>query len=135
MSSSRFPRVVLAAALATAAFAACADEPLPSGLSMISMVPAWHSAELSALAITGSEKLSVAAVETSAKGTTWVLQRAADGSRFSVTVPLGVSYAVGTAVTISALQTGWVLSQAGRAVAFIPNEIGAALLHNERITP
>jgi hypothetical protein len=29
---------------------------------------------------------------------------------------------------------GWVLSAAGQAVAFIPNEIGKALLYNERVT-
>ena len=31
--------------------------------------------------------------------------------------------------------SGWVLSQVGQAVLFIPNEIGASLLYNERITP
>ena len=34
----------------------------------------------------------------------------------------------------TALSTGWVLSAAGEAIAFIPNEIGRALLYNERIT-
>jgi hypothetical protein len=33
-----------------------------------------------------------------------------------------------------ACSTGWVLSTAGRAIAFIPNEIGKALLYNERVT-
>jgi hypothetical protein len=32
------------------------------------------------------------------------------------------------------LSTGWVLSAAGEAIAFVPNEIGRALLYNERIT-
>jgi hypothetical protein len=41
--------------------------------------------------------------------------------------------AVGTAVTISAFSAGWVLSSAGRALAFIPNEVGQALMYNERI--
>ena len=44
----------------------------------------------------------------------------------------------GTAVVVTALSTGWVLSTAAeagsRALAFIPNEIGAALLYNERVT-
>jgi hypothetical protein len=37
-------------------------------------------------------------------------------------------------VVVSAFSAGWVLSAAGRAIAYIPNEIGAALLHNERVT-
>jgi hypothetical protein len=42
--------------------------------------------------------------------------------------------AAGTAVTVTAFSAGWVLSTAGKAIAYIPNEIGAALLHNERLT-
>jgi hypothetical protein len=34
---------------------------------------------------------------------------------------------------VSAFSAGWVLSSAGRALAFIPNEVGLALMHNERI--
>ena len=40
----------------------------------------------------------------------------------------------GTAVVVSAVATGWVLSAAGAAIAFIPNELGRALLYNERVT-
>jgi len=32
------------------------------------------------------------------------------------------------------LSTGWVLSAAGQAIAYVPNEIGRALLYNERLT-
>ena len=35
---------------------------------------------------------------------------------------------------VTAISTGYVLSAAGEAIAFIPNEIGASLLHNERVT-
>jgi hypothetical protein len=35
---------------------------------------------------------------------------------------------------VTALSAGWILSAAGNAVCFIPNQIGAALLHNERVT-
>jgi hypothetical protein len=37
-------------------------------------------------------------------------------------------------VVTVACSTGWVLSSAGRVIAFIPNEIGKALLYNERVT-
>jgi len=46
----------------------------------------------------------------------------------------GASLAAGTVVTVSALSTGWLLSTASEAIAFIPNEIGAALLYSERVT-
>ena len=46
----------------------------------------------------------------------------------------GLSVAAGTAVVVTAVSAGWVLSAAGQAIAFIPNEIGAALLYNERVT-
>jgi hypothetical protein len=41
---------------------------------------------------------------------------------------------VGAAVTVTAVSAGWVLSAAGQVIAFVPNELGKALLHNERIT-
>jgi len=67
-----------------------------------------------------------------------VLERASDGARASVTLSAaaagGLSVAAGTAVVVTAFSAGWVLSAAGKAIAFIPNEIGAALLHNERLT-
>ena len=41
---------------------------------------------------------------------------------------------IGGAVLVTAVASGWVLSAAGQAIAFIPNEIGRALLYNERLT-
>ena len=78
--------------------------------------------------------LTVAAVEASAKGSVWVLERASDGARCSLEVAGGVSAAVGTGLLVTAVSAGWVLSAAGTAVAFIPNAIGASLLYNERVT-
>ena len=43
------------------------------------------------------------------------------------------AYAVGTVVTCSVIGTGVILSAAGEAIAFVPNAIGRALLHNERL--
>jgi hypothetical protein len=42
--------------------------------------------------------------------------------------------AVGTVVSVSVIGTGVLLSVAGEVLCFIPNELGRALLHNERIT-
>ena len=81
---------------------------------------------------------TVKVVEVSARGTVYVLERASDGARVSVEVAgRGVgaaSLAVGTGVTVSVIGAGLVLSAAGEAIAFIPNAIGRALLHNERVT-
>jgi hypothetical protein len=35
---------------------------------------------------------------------------------------------------VSVIGSGVVLSALGEAIAFIPNELGRALLHNERVT-
>ncbi|EER58761.1 conserved hypothetical protein [Acidovorax delafieldii 2AN] len=43
------------------------------------------------------------------------------------------AYAVGTVVACSVISTGVVLSVAGEALAFVPNALGRALLHNERL--
>ena len=42
--------------------------------------------------------------------------------------------AAGTLVAVTAISAGWVLSTAGQAIAFIPSEMGKALMHNERVT-
>lgn len=86
----------------------------------------------------GAAVLTVKSVELSARGTVYVLERASDGARFSVEV-LGkgasaVALGVGSAVAVSAIGTGLLLSAAGEVLAFIPNELGRALLYNERVT-
>ncbi len=109
-----------------------------SEMSALSMLPIAVSVAAPAVVLSAGAVFSVAAVYTVAEGTVWVLERASDGLRFSVTVASmaagGLSLAVGTVVTATALSTGWVLSAAGQAICFIPNEIGRALLHNERVT-
>ncbi len=82
--------------------------------------------------------LTVKAVESTARGTVFVLERASDGARLSIEIAAqatkGVVMASGTAVAVTVIGTGVLLSVAGEAIAFIPNALGKALLHNERIT-
>lgn len=86
----------------------------------------------------GGSTLTVVAVEASADGTVYVLERASDGARASIKVAgraaNGVANAVGTSVLVSVIGTGVVLSAAGEVLAFVPNAIGRALLHNERLS-
>ena len=89
-----------------------------------------------ALSATGAV-LMVKTVEVSARGTVYLLERASDGAAVSVEV-LGkgvahVSVAAGTLVTVSVIGAGAVLSVAGEVIAFVPNALGRALLHNERV--
>jgi hypothetical protein len=85
----------------------------------------------------GGAALTVVAVEASVDGTAYVLERASDGARASVRIAGsavgGSAIAVGTVVTVGVIGSGVVLSAAGEMIAFIPNAIGRALLHNERL--
>ena len=55
--------------------------------------------------------------------------------RLSGQVAGAASVVAGTAVVATTFSAGVVLSAAGKAIAFIPSQIGQALLYNERITP
>ncbi|MDR1994773.1 hypothetical protein [Azonexus sp.] len=91
-----------------------------------------------ALLSVGGAALVVKGVQASAQGTVYVLERVSDGARVSVEIVGkgvgGVSMAVGTVISVSVVTAGVVLSAAGTAIAFIPNEIGKKLLHNEKLT-
>lgn len=82
--------------------------------------------------------LTVVSVEVVGTATVWVLERASDGARISIKasgkLAEGVVVSTGAAVAVSVIGAGTVLSAAGQVICFIPNEIGKALLHNERVT-
>jgi hypothetical protein len=141
LKTSSIPRRLLACTLA----ATLSFSTLPtyahgaSKASALSLLPVAMVVTAPALLLSGGAGLTVVAIEQSATGVEWVLERASDGARGSVRLSsqaaAGVSTGVGTAVVFSAVTTGWVLLAAGKAVAFVPNEIGKALLHNERVLP
>ena len=107
-------------------------------LSVLSGLPVVISVAAPLMVLSAGATLTVVAVQASATGTEWVLERASDGTRSSMKLSTqaaaGVSMVAGTAVLVTAVSTGWVLSTASRVIAFVPNEIGAALLHNEKVT-
>ncbi|WP_395318044.1 hypothetical protein [Variovorax sp. UC74_104] len=86
----------------------------------------------------GGSTLAVVAVEASVDGTVYVLERASDGARASIKVAGRVAEssanAVGASVLVTVIGSGVVLSAAGEVLAFVPNAIGRALLHNERLS-
>lgn len=126
----------LALLIATASLAAAPAQAHrgASDASLISTVPVAVSVAAPAMLLSAGATLTVLAVETSANGTVWVLERASDGARASVKLAGASAVAVGTGLVVTAMSTGWVLSAAGEVVCLIPNEIGAALLYNERVT-
>lgn len=109
-----------------------------SEASALSMLPVAVSVAAPVAILGSGAVLTVAAVQTVSGATVWVLERASDGARASITLSgelaAGASVAAGTVVAVSAVSTGWVLSAAGQAIAYVPNQLGRALLHNERIT-
>jgi len=125
---------VAAAALAVSLASAQAHPSDLSDASALSMLPIAVSVAAPVALLVGGAALTVVSVAVTAEGTVWVLERASDGARASVTFAGNVSAAAGTAIVVTAFSAGWVLSAAGQALAYIPNEIGTALLYNERVT-
>jgi hypothetical protein len=111
-----------------------------STLALASVVaaPSATPGEVPLMLFTIGAVLVVKAVQSTARGTVYVLERASDGAQASVEVVgrgvAGASLVAGAAVTVSVIGAGVVLSAAGEAIAFIPNALGRALLHNERVT-
>lgn len=107
-----------------------------SGLSL-SVPVALSVAAPSAMLVTGASFV-VVSVQVLAEGTVWVVERASDGARMSIQfgAQMGEAsvVAAGAVVVATVVAAGCVLSVAGEAIAFIPNEIGRALIYDERIT-
>jgi hypothetical protein len=108
-----------------------------SDASLLSALPVAISVAVPASMLVGGAALSVVSVTAVSEGTVIVLERVADGTGASVLLASGaagtLSMASGTVVVVTALATGWLLSTAGQVIAFIPNELGRALLYNERV--
>lgn len=133
----RFASTAIAALLAINLATANAQSEA-SALSALSALPIAVSVAAPVMILSAGVTLTVVAVDASATGAVWVLERASDGARATLRLGAqaagGLSVAAGAVVVVTAVSTGWVLSTASRAIAFVPNEIGAALLYNERVT-
>lgn len=150
--STKFITALLAITLATSAnFAtaqnrrgdAASEASALSALPVASVIIAGGAASAATVALpvalsTSGAVLVIKSVEVSARGTLCVLERASDGVQVSVEIAARgaerTSLVVGKTVQVAVIGAGAVLSIAGEAIAFVPNEIGRALLHNERIT-
>jgi hypothetical protein len=112
----------------------------PSDASTASALSADGSAMVvdgSLLAATGSGVIVVKSVDASAGVVVFVAEGAANG--VSATVRLSgraareASLVAGQVLQVTAVSTGVLLVASGKVLAFIPNEIGTALLHHSRV--
>lgn len=124
----------IAIALVAGGHSAQAQRVNASDASALSLLPVAVLVAAPAMLLSAGAMLTVVTVEASAKGSVWIVERASDGARVSLQLASGASAAVGTGVLVTAMSAGWLLSAAGQAIAFVPNEIGASLLYNERVT-
>lgn len=141
--SLHLKKLVLATALSlalsfTTVGIAHAHRDTASEVSALSMLPIVVSVAAPVALLSAGGTFVVVSVSAVAEGTVWVLERVSDGARavltFSGAVVGGASALASATVVATACSAGWVLSTAGQAIAFIPNEIGKALLYNERVT-
>jgi hypothetical protein len=109
-----------------------------SELSELSMLPIALSVAAPVALLSVGAVFTVVSVGVLSEGTVWVLERASDGARFSVRfagdIVGAASVVAGATVGVLVISTGCVLTAAGKAIAFIPNELGRALLYNERLS-
>lgn len=91
----------------------------------------------SVLALVGAGVLVVSSVEVVADGVIVVLHGASTAAEVSIKVSgkaaAGASQALGKTVQVSALASGTMLVLAGQVLAFVPNEVGKALLHHGKV--
>ena len=141
--------VLCASAVLMAATApAVAQSEVSVGLSMLPVASVVGTASVAGAAasavvavpaalMVGGAVLTVKAVEVSARGTVFVLERASDGAVASVELGAaavgGSALSVGASVVTTVIASGVILSAAGEVLCFIPNAIGRALLYNEKI--
>lgn len=87
--------------------------------------------------LAASGQVVVKSVEAVGDGSVIVLNGVAEGVSASVRLSgraaQELSLAAGTVVKVVALSTGHMLILAGKAIAFIPNEVGTALLHQSKV--
>jgi hypothetical protein len=94
------------------------------------------SGSISAVAASG--QLVIESVETGAETVTIVVK--ASSKAASATLKLSgkaikkVGFVAGQAVELSAITTGYFLVLSGKAVAFIPNEVGQALIDHQKVS-
>jgi len=131
-----FRHAVLASLIGLSAIApAAADDSVTSASAASIGASLLTASAVGWTAYSGSE-FTVKAVQASGDGLVLVLQSASSAAETSARVSAeavqAASVGVGTSVRVVAESTGYSLMAAGKLLAFVPNEIGRALLHHAR---
>ena len=133
--------VVVAAGLSLSLIIPVSQAEAGGTLSEASELSAVGSASViagSVMAIVGTGELIVESIQWLAEGGKCVLKGSAEVGRVVILLPVkvagGVSLAVGQTVQVTAGASGWLLTKAGEVIAFIPNEVGRALLFSEPVS-
>lgn len=133
-------RLRIGAVLATACLALPGHASSPSEASRASLNA---SVAIPVALVQGSTQMfrdagrfSVTGVKTAGNVSTLTLRNLADGAeasvQFSARAIEGSAIGAGVVLQASVSATGTLLVSAGKAVMFIPNEVGQALLHHSR---
>lgn len=129
----------LLSAMTSAAHAG--DTGLSAAYSESSQMSANGSAQIvdgSLAAVTGSAEFSVRSVRTVGDVLHVAVKGSAEVGEVVLAIPLaiagGASYAAGQTITVVAEGMGWLVTQGGKVLAFIPNEAGKGLLHSSVVT-
>lgn len=108
-----------------------------SQISELSMEPSEASAAVVIEALPAGSHLVVTAlrpvgkgIEISAKTTG---HASITGLRVSAVAARKVGLAVGGTLTVSAVGAGWMISEAGQAIAFVPDRLARSLTHHEEL--
>jgi hypothetical protein len=87
--------------------------------------------------VAASAEVSVKSIEAVGDGVVLVLKGASDATTASIKLTgqaaKELSVATGTIVKVVAASTGHLLVVSGNAIAFIPNEVGTALIHHSKV--
>ncbi len=134
-------RIALALALLLSTSAALAQgfSQAPSNASNASLTGSGFVVAGTSQLIQGGAQLTVAALQAAGESVVVVMRGASEATTVSVKASTnvigGASVAVGSAVQVVAESAGHSLYVAGKLIAFIPNEIGRALIHQSRHAP
>lgn len=123
--------------LALAPLAALAQSDRASMVSAVSVAPASAALEATFAAAPAAAHWVVEGVHDSGTGAVVLLR--ASGTDLAASVDVAaqvagrVAHAVGRSVEVVACSTGYALYLGGEAIAFVPNELGRALIHHRQV--
>jgi hypothetical protein len=127
-------RLLFATLLGLACASATAADPSAPSNAISEVTGSLVAGSIIAVGVTGSAV--VESVQAVGDGIEIVLEGAGQASRATVRLSgeaaRGLSIGVGTVLQVIAMSAGQALVLSGKVLAFIPNEVGQALLHHAR---